>query len=80
MTFSKLTTIRTHNHRGISSIVGGILFFFLMTVGFSVLSIALSSQYDSILLQQKLADIELKKIQEDFSVSISTNKTDIKKE
>ncbi len=76
MKFKKFTDNKNHK-KGISSIVGGIFFLVLMTSGFTVYYIALDSQSQMIKTQQIIADIEVKKIREKFTISVSTDPNDI---
>jgi len=62
--------------RGISSIVGGIFFLVLMTSGFTVYYIALDTQSQMLRTQQIIADVEVKKIREQFTISVSTDSND----
>jgi hypothetical protein len=48
-----------------------------MVAGFSVLSLALDAQTDIVTTQRMVSDIEIKKQQEQFEVSISTDENDI---
>jgi len=54
------------NRRGLSSIVGALLFVVLMVATFSVLGIALNSQTDIVETSRDVADIGLKQQQEKF--------------
>jgi len=65
-----------HNHKGISSIVGGIFFLVLMTSGFTVYYVALDSQSQMLDTQQIIADSEVAKIQEKFVVAASSDPGD----
>jgi hypothetical protein len=65
------------NRRGLSSVVGALFFTVLMVAGFSVLSLALDAQTDIVTTQRMVSDIEIKKQQEQFEVSISTDENDI---
>ena len=60
--------------------VGALFFTVLMVAGFSVLSLALDAQTDIVTTQRLVSDVELKKQQERFGISVSTdsnNKLDI---
>jgi len=63
--------------KGISSIVGGIFFLVLMTSGFTVYYVALDSQAQMLDTQQVIADYEVAKIREKFTISASTDPNDI---
>ena len=62
--------------RGISSVVGGLFFLVLMTSGFTVYFFALENQSRMIDTQQVIADMEIKKIQEKFIVSATSDPAD----
>jgi hypothetical protein len=55
--------------RAVSTVVGSVFFLVLMTSGLSVSYLVLETQSDMITAQQTIADSEIKKIQEKFSVS-----------
>jgi len=61
------------NHKGLSTIVGGLLFTILMIAGFSVISLALEAQTDIVNTQRLMSDVELKKQQENFGVVVYTD-------
>ena len=65
------------NRRGLSSVVGALFFTVLMIAGFSVLSLALDAQTDIVATQRIVADIEIKKQQEEFGVLASTDGNNI---
>ena len=69
----KLATTR---RKAISSIVGGIFFLVLMTSGFTVYYVALDTQSQMLATQQIIADTEVKKIREKFTISVSTDPND----
>ncbi len=52
------------NRRGLSSIIGALLFVVLMVATFSVLGIALNSQTDIVETSRDIADLGLKQQQE----------------
>jgi len=62
--------------KAISSIVGGIFFLVLMTSGFTVYYVALDTQSQMIKTQQIIADVEVKKIREKFTISVSIDPND----
>lgn len=53
----------SNSRRGISSIVGALIFTVLMIAGFSALSVAMDLQTDIVNTQRVLSDAELKKQQ-----------------
>ncbi|WP_048109760.1 hypothetical protein [Nitrosarchaeum koreense] len=68
-----MTRIFSHtsnSRRGISSVVGALIFTVLMIAGFSAMSLALDSQTDIVNTQRVVADIELKKQQEQFGIAV----------
>jgi len=65
-----------NRNKGISSVVGGLFFLVLMTTGFSVYYVALDNQSKMIHTQQVIADTEVKKIREKFTISVSTDPND----
>jgi archaellum component FlaF (FlaF/FlaG flagellin family) len=64
------------SRRGISSIVGAMIFLILMTSGISVYFLSIQSQTELIDTQQKVADAEIRKIQEKYAVSATTDSDD----
>ncbi|MCV0411660.1 hypothetical protein [Nitrosarchaeum sp.] len=60
----------SNSRRGISSVVGALIFTVLMIAGFSAMSLALDSQTDIVNTQRVVADIELKKQQEQFGIAV----------
>jgi len=66
-----------NNRRGLSTIVGSLLFTFLMIGGFTVMSLALETQSDIVSTQRIVSDSSLKKQQEDFVVTASTDDNDL---
>ncbi|MCH6586476.1 MAG: hypothetical protein IH792_05565 [Thaumarchaeota archaeon] len=75
MRFPKFGDI-LYQRKGISSIVGGIFFLVLMTSGFTVYYVALNSQAEMLHTQQIIADAEVKKVREDFTISLSVDPSD----
>jgi len=57
------------NRRGLSTIVGALLFVVLMVATFAVLGVALDSQTEIVSTSRDVADKGLKKQQEDFTIS-----------
>ena len=68
--------IKFGSRRGISSIVGSMIFLILMTSGMSVYFLSIQSQADLIDTQQKVADTQIRKIQEDYAISATTDTND----
>ena len=66
-----------NSRRGISSVVGALIFTVLMIAGFSAMSLALNSQTDIVNTQRVVSDIELKKQQEQFGIIVSTDANNI---
>jgi len=60
----------TKKRRGLSSIVGALLFVVLMVATFSVLAIALTTQTDIVETSRAVAATELKQQQEDFELDV----------
>ncbi|QUC65257.1 hypothetical protein NsoK4_03110 [Nitrosopumilus sp. K4] len=67
----------SNSRRGVSSVVGALLFTVLMIAAFSVLSLALDAQTDIVSTQRLVADVELKKQQERFSIVASSDTNDM---
>jgi len=65
------------NRRGLSSVVGALLFVVLMVATFAVLGVALDSQTEIVDTGREVADTSLKKQQEEFGIAVSTNGTEI---
>lgn len=63
-------------HGGISTIIGSVFFLVLLSAGLSVSYLVIETQSNMIKTQQVIADSEIKKIQEKFIVSVSTNSAD----
>lgn len=61
------------NCRGISTIIGSVFFLVLLTAGLSVSYLVIETQSNMIKTQQVIADSEIKKIQEKFSVSVNAD-------
>jgi len=72
MTFTKLYFSPT-KRRGLSSIVGALLFVVLMVSAFAVLNVALTSQSDIASTGRDVASNDLKKLQEDFTIKVYTD-------
>ncbi|MBM2819690.1 MAG: hypothetical protein HW410_1372, partial [Nitrosarchaeum sp.] len=71
MIFKKRSHCTTR--RGVSSIVGAMIFTVLMIGGFSAMSLGMNTQADIVKTHIAVADIDLKKQQENFDVSVFTN-------
>ncbi len=67
----------SNSRRGISSIVGALIFTILMIAGFSAMSLALDSQTDIVNTQRVVSDTELKKQQEQFRIAVFTDANNI---
>ncbi|MBI5860191.1 MAG: hypothetical protein HZB73_05875 [Nitrosarchaeum sp.] len=65
------------SRRGISSVVGALIFTVLMIAGFSAMSLALDSQTDIVNTQRVVTDTELKKQQEQFGIAAFTDANNI---
>jgi len=63
--------------RGLSSIIGALLFVVLMVATFGVLGIALNTQTDIVSTARDVSDTDLKKQQEEFGIGVSTIGTEI---
>jgi len=61
------------SRRGLSSVVGALIFTVLMIAGFSAMSLALDTQTDIVNTQRVVADTELKKQQEQFGIAVFTD-------
>ncbi|MEO9309244.1 MAG: hypothetical protein ABI337_03010 [Nitrososphaera sp.] len=61
--------------RAISTLVGSVFFLVLLMSGLSVSYLVIETQSDMITAQQTIADTEIKKIQEKFYVSASTDES-----
>jgi len=59
--------------RGVSTVIGSVFFLVLMTAGLSVSYLVIETQSDMMQAQQIIADSEIKKIQEKFYASASTD-------
>jgi len=72
-----VSSFSPNSRRGISSVVGALIFTVLMIAGFSAMSLALDSQTDIVNTQRVVADTELKKQQEQFGIAVSTDANNI---
>src|SRR3972149_6536373 len=61
--------------RGISTIVGGIIFLVLIVSGFSAFFVAMDVQSDTIDAQRTISDSLIDKTQEQFAIAVATDET-----
>lgn len=73
---SKNCLLYPKKRRGLSSVVGALLFVVLMVATFSVLGVALNTQTDIVSTARDVSDTDLKKQQEEFGIAVSTNGTE----
>ncbi len=66
-----MTKISFGKKRAISTVIGSVFFMVLLTAGLSTSYLVIETQSDMITAQQTIADTEIHKIQEKFSVSAS---------
>lgn len=64
-----------HKKRGISTIVGGIIFLVLLTAGFSAFLVAMDVQSNSMEAQRTISDTLIDKTQEQFSIAVATDES-----
>ncbi len=62
--------------RGVSSIVGGIIFLVLLSAGFSTFFLAMDVQSDTIDAQRSISDLIIDKTKEKFTIAASIDKDD----
>src|SRR3989338_5569884 len=72
-----ISSFSSNSRRGISSVVGALIFTVLMIAGFSAMSLALDSQSDIVNTQRVVSDAELKKQQEQFGIAVFTDANNI---
>ncbi|MBI2111240.1 MAG: hypothetical protein HYT44_02440, partial [Nitrosarchaeum sp.] len=72
-----MRSFSSNSRRGISSVVGALIFTVLMIAGFSAMSLALDSQSDIVNTQRVVSDAELKKQQEQFGIAVFTDANNI---
>lgn len=60
-------------HRGISTVIGGMMFVIILSAGLAVLSIGLASQISTVETHNQVSDKRIKKLQEDFTVHTSNS-------
>ncbi len=65
--------IYLNRKRGISTIVGGIIFLVLLTAGFSTFFVAMDVQSDTVNAQRAVSDSMIEKTQEKFSIGVATD-------
>jgi len=65
--------IYLNRRRGISTIVGGIIFLVLLTAGFSTFFVAMDVQSDTINAQRTISNSIIEKTQEQFSIAVATD-------
>ena len=65
--------IYLNRRRGISTIVGGIIFLVLLTAGFSSFFVAMDVQQDTINAQRTISNSIIDKTQEQFSIAVATD-------
>ena len=63
--------------RGISTVVGGLIFLILLTTGFSAFYVALDVQIDTVEAQRKVSSSVIDKTQEKFVVSMSVDSNNL---
>jgi hypothetical protein len=61
-----------NRRRGISTIIGGIIFIVLLTAGFSSFFVAMDVQSDTVNTQRTISDSIIEKTQEQFSIGAAT--------
>jgi len=66
---------KLNKKRGISTIVGGIIFLVLLTAGFSAFFVAMDVQSDTIDAQRTISDSIIDKTQEQFTIAVATDET-----
>lgn len=68
--------IYLNRRRGISTIVGGIIFLVLLSAGFSTFFVAMDVQQDTINTQRTISNSIIEKTQEQFSIAVATDDSD----
>jgi len=69
----KFSKTKLNKKRGISTIIGGMIFLVLLTAGFSTFFLAMDVQSDTIDAQLSVSDSVIKKTQEQFDIAIATD-------
>jgi len=65
--------IYQNRKRGISTVIGGIIFLVLLTAGFSTFFVAMDVQSDTINAQRTISNSIIEKTQEQFSIAVATD-------
>ena len=65
--------IYLNRKRGISTVIGGIIFLVLLTAGFSSFFVAMDVQQDTINAQRTISNSIIEKTQEQFSIAVGTD-------
>ena len=65
--------IYLNRRRGISTIVGGIIFLVLLTAGFSTFFVAMDVQSDTARVQRTVSNLIMEKTQEDFEIEVTAD-------
>ena len=65
--------IYLNRKRGISTVIGGIIFLVLLTAGFSSFFVAMDVQQDTINAQRTISSSIIEKTQEQFSIAVGTD-------
>jgi archaellum component FlaF (FlaF/FlaG flagellin family) len=69
----KFSKNNLNTKRGISTIVGGMIFLVLLTAGFSTFFLAMDVQSDTINAQLSVSDSVIEKTQEQFEIAVATD-------
>jgi len=69
----KFSKNNLNKKRGISTIIGGMIFLILLTAGFSTFFLAMDVQSDTINAQLSVSDSVIRKTQEQFDIAIATD-------
>ena len=72
-----LRKLKPAKKRGISTVVGGLIFLILLTTGFSAFYVALDVQIDTVEAQRIVSKSVIDKTQEKFAVSMSVDSNNI---
>jgi len=67
--------LKLHKRRGISTIVGGLIFLILLTTGFSAYFLALNTQIDTVEVQRKISSSLLEKTKEQFDIAVAVDES-----
>ena len=71
----KFSKNNLNKKRGISTIIGGMIFLVLLTAGFSTFFLAMDVQTDTINAQLSVSDSVIKKTQEQFDIAVATDES-----